>query len=798
MRRRSLKMAFVQHPMILVIHEDRGEPMVGEREGPVGAPDLETYAGRVRRNLEALQQFPDLFINYELSGVELEMLAEVAPDAVEGLREMATQGRVAFVGGDYSQPHGHLYSGELNYRQFEVGLRVVADLTGYRVTCCFHQETFVHDQMPQLLRGLGFESTVSPHFPHTIIPLSLPGPRLTAEYDWLPGHPIVPDMTGGYRLIAADSTPSWQGLDGTEIPLVIPGVFHPDAYHRDLYRLGELCLITPDMCEASESLVEVIRSVGDFVSLEEQAQEEIDRHPATWKARLVSFWSYSEGEWAEAMCRGARSLESQLVAEETVSALHASSPRPELDADWRTLLASMHHDVHCLHITDLKRTYLERMDFVSERSREHVASIVDGAATPGPGDEALHVINTLPLPRREVVTVRGVAEAAVCAVGFDGAPVPSQCIRSQDHPGQYDLYFLAEVPACGSVSYGLTTEGAMALEGFAKAEVCCQARDARYSVLADGTVGEAVLADGANVLCGPGHDLHYLDADGQVVGGPGRSGRLLHYRGEVGDVVRVSAPVGDVPTSIEYLASPAMSHLAFTTRFKFDGHQIGVIWEESTKLNSYWPTNGGVIRHDVPFGVVDGSLGLPLYAPSWLSVSGTQGGVALINTGTPKHYVEDGVIGNVLAWGGREIVFRMQGQWSLEPPAPSPHDLSLSGVHHLRAAVQAVPADHSEVALARTAQRVNTPLLVFGASPGAALPPPRWSLDLSRTSLMSSALFLREDRPVCRFWESGGTSQTAEELREALGMKADVTDLAGESLEVIDPYRIGYLLLPPI
>lgn len=92
----------------------------------------------MRRNLLALERLPDLCLNYEFSGVEMEMLAEVVPDAIATMREAVAKGRLAFVRGDYSQPRGHLYSGELNYRQLELGLRVLADLVNCRATCYFH------------------------------------------------------------------------------------------------------------------------------------------------------------------------------------------------------------------------------------------------------------------------------------------------------------------------------------------------------------------------------------------------------------------------------------------------------------------------------------------------------------------------------------------------------------------------------------------------------------------------------------------------------------------------------------
>jgi hypothetical protein len=70
------KLAYIQHPMYLVIDEDRGEPTVGERTPPWGAENAEDYAGRVRRNLKSLDELPGLKLNFEWSAVELQAITK--------------------------------------------------------------------------------------------------------------------------------------------------------------------------------------------------------------------------------------------------------------------------------------------------------------------------------------------------------------------------------------------------------------------------------------------------------------------------------------------------------------------------------------------------------------------------------------------------------------------------------------------------------------------------------------------------------------------------------------------------
>lgn len=772
MQQQPLKMAFVQHPMVLLIHEDRADPPVGERVEPWGAPDLPTYAERLRRNLQALRDYPDLLLNYEFSGVEMEMLAEVAPDTITTMREMAAAGRLAFVGGDYSQPHGHLYSGELNYRQLEMGLQVFAEMVNYQITCCFHQETCVHDQLPQLLRAFGFRSVVPPAFNHSLVSLT-------------PGAPcLVTDnmMRGHYAMLARDTVANWRGLDGTEIPLVIPGNFFlPNEYHKGLYRVGGLCVDPPDLDEVTAERYAAIRAIGEFVKLDAEALAEIARYPARWHARFFTYWSYAEGEWAEAVTRKIREAESQLLAEETATTLYSLPPRADRDTDWRTVLAAMHHDVHWTEVTDLKHQYLHRLDAVIARSQRALSPAAHAPA------ENLTVVNTLPFTRSEVVIRRNIGDTPIRVIRADGTPVPSQCIPSID--GQLDLYFQDTLPACGHGVYTLEADGALVSAPDEVSEVAFQAGNARYTVREDGSVYAAVTADGVNLLNGPGHDLHYLTPDGQPVGGPGRAGRLRRYHGEMGELIRIEAPIGDIPTTVEYLASPHMPWLEIRTRFHFDHHLLGVMWEDWTKLNSYWSVNGHRIRHDIPFGVIDGDAELPLHAPNWVSITDDhQYGLALLNTGTPKHYLEAGTLANVLAWGGEQFSNRMHNTWTANPPGI----LALDGMHQLRHAVLALEGGCSEVAITRCTQCVNTPLLCVST----ALPTPRWQFDLSTTSLISTALILRNHRLTCRFYEAAGCVQTLENLRQAVKAEIEVTDLTGAPLASIEPYRIGYLTWP--
>lgn len=330
--------AIVQHPMVLIINEDRGKPEVGERVPQWGAADIETYADRIRRNLEAMRKYPDLKINYEFSAVELKILDEQTDDIIPVMREFAANGRLAFVGGDYSQAHGQLYSGELNFRQLEKGLEVFKNLAGYKVTNNFHQETCIHGQLPQLLTTFGFLTASPPVFPHTIVPLvSLNQP-----------HFVYSDKTG-YVPVEPDCVALWKGLDGTEIPVVVAGVsiggFKTDRIvmeaQKGLYRASGIIITAPDMEEIDEEQYRFIKTMGETALLDDALLHEVNKRRPTWKLKLDTYWAYSEGQMAEAVYRKIREAENMLLAEETQSVVLGAEKRELFDPDWEIVLTAI-------------------------------------------------------------------------------------------------------------------------------------------------------------------------------------------------------------------------------------------------------------------------------------------------------------------------------------------------------------------------------------------------------------------------------------------------------------------------
>lgn len=460
-----------------------------------------------------------------------------------------------------------------------------------------------------------------------------------------------------------------------------------------------------------------------------------------------------------------------LLAEEALSAVHGVEGRQGFDTDLHTLLTAKHHDVNWIGITDLKKRYLARLEQVINRSRERIGELYGATETGETTRKWIQVVNPLPYDRNEVVRFSMEATCRVEVLSGEGVAVPAQCVHSFLQPGRTDVFFLAHVPPLGSAAYRIvpTGEELPTPEPSGKwADV--QSGAASFRIAENGTVLEAAI-QGHPVLKGPGHDLHYLSEDGTIVGGAGRPGTMRCLSGEIGHILRVDAPIGDIPMEIEFIATPFNACLEFSTRFHFSGNAIGVMWEDWTKLNSYWSINGDRIRHDIPYGAIDGEDMLPLYAPSWVSVRSDPSGLALMNTGTPKHFVQEGVLGCVLAWGGKEYSNRqdVDAYIQLCQDERYQYDLKLYSKQTIRSGAMALASNSMETDIARAAQCLNSPLLVLASDDSLFSEQRHVALDLGKMDLIVTAIFLQEGKLCYRFFEGAGRTHSIKGLSEAAG-----------------------------
>jgi hypothetical protein len=151
-----------------------------------------------------------------------------------------------------------------------------------------------------------------------------------------------------------------------------------------------------------------------------------------------------------------------------------------------------------------------------------------------------------------------------------------------------------------------------------------------------------------------------------------RSAEVGYYTGPVCDIIERSGSVGGIPVKESYYFFKEKPYIKAEIEFEFDGNEVGNMWIDRTKINIYYPTDGSEIYHDIPFGFVEARQKRPLFATNWLY----SGGLVYVNRGTTKHWIQEGAMANMIAWGSNHFTNRMHWEWWVGRPQ---YDLRLYG-----------------------------------------------------------------------------------------------------------------------
>jgi len=630
------KLFFAQHPMYLLVDEDHGEPAVGERIPPWRAKTKEEYVERVRRNLKLLEELPELKLNYQWSALELEDMCINFPDVYKRIKHLYKKGSLDFLDGTYSQAHLQVLSSESNWRQFEYGLEIYKELFDKHVDLYARQETGLHIQLPQILKKFGYKYA------------SIPAFIATVEVTDGPFEFIIQE--GRLEAINGEEFINAVALDGSAIPFYIQIELGWDnmslerEFQQDLYSSPKIFNVFPDLDEVDKKLFEEIDQLFDWVIFRDALEESFRKNPPRANAKVYSNFSYNEGVWAEELFRTMRTAENYALLTEQMNVMarlngFENDRSDEIKNIWKTILKSQHHDISWIEVTDLKRKSINRLNDAIDECKVMMNDF--SSALVEDDNNSIVVFNGLPRDRNSIVEMN--SGESLSEYNF------------QEYNGK--SYGFVDLLAGGYKSFKLGNNSSLSENKKLPAGITTSYHKIEFSK--EGLIKQIKSKEGKALL-------NTVDKLGGEVRArinrewySNREAEITYMAGRVFDVVERNTSINDIPLKETYYYYKNQPYIKVELEFDFNGNEVGYMWFDETKVNVYYPTNGEKVYHDIPFGYKIAKQNRPVFPTNWIEC----GGLVYVHRGTVKHWVKDGTIANVLAWGDNQFTNRLHWDW---------------------------------------------------------------------------------------------------------------------------------------
>ena len=416
---------------------------------------------------------------------------------------------------------------------------------------------------------------------------------------------------------------------------------------KDLYSGPQIWIYFPDLVEINQKTYDELKGLFEFVLLERALKERFTRCPPHGKAKVYTYWSYIEGVWAEELLRKNKRAEEAAILAESIYCMGKIAGLPisrndEIRKIWHTILKYQHHDVYWIEVTDLRRKAINLLDDCIHRSYQIMADVAKELVEEDQG--SLAIFNGLPNERK-------------CLIDIQSGEIPESDLKFQKF-GDRSFGFV-KLPAGGFKSFKISKGLCSTSE---EKPLPKKITTNNYSIeFSEEGLIEQIIIPGYGELLKPdkylGGEMKALISNRWV---DNRSAVCRFYSGDVAYVLERYSHLGKIPVSERYFFFRNENLIKAEVEFNFNGDEVGFFPIDETKINVYYPTIGSKIYHDIPFGYVQAKEKRPLFAINWLYC----GGLVYVNRGNVKHWVRDGVIANVIAWGGFSFTNRIHFSWA--------------------------------------------------------------------------------------------------------------------------------------
>lgn len=737
--------------------------------------------------------------------------------------QLVKAGRCTLYNGTYSQPHLQTLSSEANYRQFEYGQNVYRELGNFQIVTYAHQECSFNEQTPQLLNAFGIQYMPIPQFIGTIV---MEGGELLFHY------------REGTMFVQGSEFTHWRGLDGTLIYVYLQEHMHMKVKDwinyqevKGLLQVPPILVEIPDMNAVDDQWM-ADRQKGDFVLLDEALAERLRKYPPRFQSRMYTNWSYIEGIRAEELSRCNFIAEQSVLRAEAVQAIGSillDREFPSTSPVWKTILATQHHDVYCFCGPEIREKCIGRLNeaaaiawqMTETAAREILAQIRPLQET----GLQIVVFNTNPHPIVAPVTVELPLQTPAL---FNSEGQPVACQVTSTGESSSTVTFLDNQTSFGYSSYSVR-EGGVEDNFITNLDGEFHFRNHYYDCQVDlsGSFTSLKLVPGGDELLSSvnmhGNQLAGQDSTGlgsrhagiininvnpdQVIRWePPGPGPELHFEPD-GRATVLETPVCSqfqvhgnlnerVKAELSIFFYKELPRIDFEWVFLFDRASVGSFYHDDSKLRVQWPLSfKGKITHDISFGVVTSFEERPFLPASWVDITDGEKGFAYFHQGTIKHWVEDGMLVNLFAWGEDTDAIGNRlgmGRW------PKTFDQRLNGKQTIRYSIYPHQGDWRSADVIGVARSYDNPPIPFVKPDSAGLLPPQIELiQITNPLLVSTVVNAEGPDILCRLYSVSQDDEPVVVKTNGLDIQGIYT-LSGERISSLSPYKIGKILLKPV
>ncbi|MBD3174578.1 MAG: hypothetical protein GF320_05335 [Armatimonadia bacterium] len=743
------------------------------------------------------------------------------PEERERLERFIAEGRLEITCGMHVMPDVNIPCGESFIRQVMEGKSWCRRELGVEIGTGWLLDTFgQHAQIPQLMRGCGFDVNVfqrlgtydgpTEHYWRGLDGTKLFCHRMRGSYALL--YPLPGTLPEFKRFVDQRLdilrphalTPHLLAISGADLTHVQPHVAAMfEAYHKEFDDV-EFRFSTPR---------EYFDTIRDLAEFPEVTGERNPVFQGTYSARIK-------------IKQTNRHLECQLLDAEAAQAMGslagADAPEEGVDDAWRGVLFNQFHDIICGCQTDAVYEHvMERYTIAEARTGDvrepALKALADQVDTSGEGVPIV-VLNPLSWERTDVVE---------CWVGFVDDSIHELEVRSSSdelapcdllaverHPTggikrARILFIATDVPSMGYEVYRVLPASGEALETpldtnqppFFHADMHTDIMEsdlyrleidawngAIRSLIHKPTMWDAVDPERpyAGTIAKERDFGNFWEYNGHCKGDAflpmNRSHPLPTPGEERADFSHLYGGDGRVTKGqarVEYNVGFAFGTGYFATRVRLypgiervDIHTTLINGDKRVRYRAAFPTSlrQGAITHEIPFGAVERPEG-EFPAQSWMDVSDGTRGLAILNRGLPGNNVEQGVaMLSLLKCTALDEGYGEVGGYTRDKKTSDGYELGVR--HEFDYALVPHGGTWREADLVRRGQELNRPLIPVKTAPSAGRLPARHSfVQVAHPSVAASALRRDGERLVLRVYETQG--------REARGVTVTVTaDLA--------------------